>query len=129
MTAVFLADTWAWVAYFLDEPAADQVEARLREGDLATSIITVAELSDLYHREGHEGLEERLEFIAASGPILDVTLPILVQAGRTKWAQRQRKAPMGLADAIIYETARAHRRKVLTGESGFQGLPGVAFLD
>lgn len=96
---------------------------------MATSIITIAELSDLYHREGHEGLEERLEFIAASGPILDVTIPILVQAGRTKWTQRERKAPMGLADAIIYETARAHRRKVLTGEAGFKGLPGVTFLE
>jgi predicted nucleic acid-binding protein len=125
---VQLLDTWAWVAYFGNEPEAPQVEERLQAGEVATSLLTIAELSDIYHREGLGSLEERLAFIASRGPLLDPDAAILLAAGEVKWAQRGRGAAMGLVDAAIYATARAHGLTVLTGDEGFQGLEGVEFL-
>jgi predicted nucleic acid-binding protein len=124
---MLLLDTWAWVAYFRGTPAGRRVAVALDE-PVATSIVTIAELSDLQHRGRGRGLEEQVAFIASRGPLLDVDLPILVEAGRTKWAQRRRRVPMGLFDAIVYETARANGHAVLTGDDGFRGLPAVEFL-
>jgi predicted nucleic acid-binding protein len=33
-----------------------------------------------------------------------------------------------MADAIIYATAQTHAAQLVTGDSAFQGLPGVTIL-
>ena len=65
---------------------------------------------------------------AKSGPVLDVSQRAAQQAGFVKWSQRHNGHGMGLADAMIYETAREHGLRVVTGDEGFKGLPDVDML-
>lgn len=125
----YLLDTWAWVSYFDGSKAGAKVKDILDAAEVATSIVSVAELSDLHARTKAPELDERLEFMRSCGRILEVNLEVAKKAGETKWAQRARKRPMGIGDALIYETAKTHGLTVLTGDAGFEGLPGVEFMD
>jgi len=66
----------------------------------------LAELSDKYHREGWKYWEDDLEFIFAKTKIVDLTKEIAIKAGETKKEMRRSHPNFGLADAIIYETAK-----------------------
>lgn len=123
-----LLDTWAWMAYFRGSSEGRRVQQLIDGGDTATSVVTLAELSDVFRREKRRDGDRRLAFVASTSRILDLTLPVAMAAGATKWDQRDRGAPMGMADALIYETARAQGLVVLTGDEGFRGLPDVEFL-
>lgn len=123
-----LVDTWVWVEYFQGSTAGRRVRPVVEGPEVFTSIITFAELSDLYGREGLPGLDERLMFIRSRGPVLATSQGAARAAGATKWAQRKKGHPLGLADALIYETARERGLDVVTGDPGFQGLPGVTMV-
>jgi len=122
-------DTWAWVEYFQGSPAGARIREIVEGADVATSVLSLAELSDLYAREGRAGLAERIAFIRSRGLVLDVSQRSAEQAGATKWAQRKKGHPLGLADAIIYETARENAMDLVTGDEGFKGLPRVRFIE
>lgn len=124
-----LLDTWAWVEYFEGTVAGAAVRPMVEKGDAATCILTIAEMSDLHARAERPGLEEKLLFIAARGPIYNISHEAASRAGRTKWAQRRKGIPLGLGDAIIYEVAREHGLEVVTGDPGFRGLEGVRFIE
>lgn len=123
-----LLDTWVWTAYFQGGPQAERLAAIVEGPDVATCMLTLAELSDIHERAGVKGLEENAGFIADRGPILEVTRHVAIRAGRTKWRQRRAGRGMGLADAIIYETAREHGLELVTGDEGFAGLDGVRMV-
>lgn len=125
MNSVPVIDTWAWVEYFLGTAAGAQARSFIEGPDVATSVLTLAELADLHSRDRRPGLEERVAFIRSRGPILEPSHRAAQEAGRLKWAQRKRGHEMGLVDAIIYETAREHGLAVVTGDPGFNGLPGL----
>lgn len=121
-----LLDTWAWIEYFRGTD--QRLRRRIEYQDHATSVLTLAELSDRHHRSRWRGYDARAQFIEGTSRILEVSSTAASAAGRTKWSQRKRGHRMGLADAIIYETAREHGLTVLTGDPGFEGLKGVEFL-
>lgn len=124
-----LVDTWAWVEYFQGSPAGARVRPVVEGPDAATSVLSLAELADLHARDRRPGLEARVTFIRSRGPVLEVSQRAAQQSGATKWQQRSKGHPMGLADAVIYETAREHGLELITGDKGFKGLAGVRFLD
>lgn len=124
-----LIDTWAWVEYFQGSPAGARIRPLIEGPDVSTSVLTIAELADIYEREGRPGLEERIAFIRSRGPILAMTHRAAREAGATKWRQRKDGHPLGLADAVIYETARENGLEVVTGDEGFIGLDGVKFVE
>lgn len=123
-----LLDTWAWMAYFRGTPGGRRVQQLLDGGGACTSIVTLAELSDVLRRGKRRDAPRRLAFVASTTRILDLPLQVAMEAGAVKWAQRERGAPMGLADALILGTARAQGLIVVTGDEGFAGLPDVEFL-
>ena len=120
-----LIDTWAWTEYFLGTAAGAKVRPVIEGPDVATSIMSIAELTDSHARDPRPGLEDKLAFIRSRGPILDVSQRAAVEAATVKWSQRRKGHGMGLADALVYATAREHGLNVLTGDEGFTGLPGV----
>lgn len=124
----YVVDSWGWIEYFDAGPAGRSLKPVIESGEEATSVVTLAEISDRMHRDARQGTGELLAFVRSKTTLLDITPDIAAAAGKTKWAQRKRHVPMGLADAIIYETARAHGLTVLTGDPGFRGLPGVEFV-
>jgi predicted nucleic acid-binding protein len=121
-------DSWVWIEYFRGSLANVTARNAIESGECATSVITIAEISDAHHRDQEPRLAENLAFLKAKTRVLNLTPAIAEAAAATKWAQRAEGRAMGLADALIYETARAYDLAVLTGDEGFAGLEGVEFV-
>lgn len=124
-----LFDTWAWVEYFQGSPEGAMLRPLIEKREVATCILSFAELSDLHARAARPGLEDRLLFIASRGPVHEVSHTAATRAGATKWSQRRNGHALGLGDAVIYEVAREHGLEIITGDPGFRGLPGVRLVE
>lgn len=125
----YLLDTWVWIEYFLGTDPGRRMTPLIESWNHATSILTVAELSDVYHRLGAPGIDDRLAFVQRSTEILPLDPSIAHRAGATKQRQRDAGRSIGLVDALIYETARAHGLTLLSGDLDFEGLDGVEMVD
>lgn len=120
----FLLDTWAWIEYFEGSEIGRKVDEKIRsEDEIYTSIVTLAELSDNFHRKdvitGYSW-EEIREFVETKTEILPVTPEDSSKAGKTKAEERKEMKDFGLMDAIILETARRKEAKPISGDPHLQ---------
>lgn len=120
----FLLDTWAWIEYFEGSEIGRKVDEKIRsEDEIYTSIVTLAELSDNFHRKdvitGYSW-EEIREFVETKTEILPVTPENSSKAGKTKAEERKEMKDFGLMDAIILETARRKEAKLISGDPHLQ---------
>lgn len=116
----FLLDTWAWIEYFEGSEIGRRVDEKIKSEDqIYTSVVTLAELSDNFHRKdaitGYSW-EEIREFVETKTEILPVTPENASKAGKTKTRQRKEMKNFGLMDAIILETARQNDIKLISGD-------------
>jgi predicted nucleic acid-binding protein len=121
-------DSYAWIEYFKGSESGRRAEKYIESGNCATPTIVLAELSDKYHREGWKFWEEDLEFILSKTEIIDLTKEIAIKAGETKKKMRRGHPNFGLADAIIFETAKSENASVLTGDEHFKGVENVIYI-
>jgi predicted nucleic acid-binding protein len=121
-------DTSAWVALFNDEPAAAALPAAQGEGRTVTTPIVLAEvaaLEALGRLRGASLVDDverraRLEPLTREDAIEGArTYARLRKAGRTK---------VGLADALIYATARRVGATLITLDTDLEGEPDVTVL-
>lgn len=114
-------DTWAWVEYWKGN---EQVRPFL-EGPHArmTSMITIAEL-ERFHGADKDRMDQMVASIRSRSLLVPVDLEIARTAGRVRRAMKEG----GIADAIIYATARIYHAKVLTGDPHFLGMDDVVFV-
>lgn len=125
----YLLDTYAWIEYFLGSEEGESVKNIIEKEKTSTSIISIAELSDKYYRENLiEEWKKRFLFIINNSKIVDLSLIIAQNVGKTKKKLREQENTVGLADAIIYETAKKLRSKIVTGDIHFRNLENVIFL-
>ncbi len=125
----YLLDTYAWVEYFIGSDEGKIVEKLIKSEKIYTSIISIAELSDKYYREGlTDEWEGRYKFIVSKSNIILCTMEIAKNAGPRKWELRKTIKKVGLADAIIIETAFQKELIVISGDPHFEGLDNILFL-
>ncbi len=125
----YLLDTYAWIEYFLGSKNGEIVKELIKTGDVSTSVISISELSDKYYREGLlNEWNKRFQFILNNSKILSLTLAIAKNSGLRKWSLRKKNKTIGLADAIIYETAIQYNLKIVTGDMHFEKLENILFL-
>jgi len=125
----YLIDTYAWIEYFLGSSEGIKVKEILEKGNVNTSIISIAELSDKYCRENlSEVLEDRYSFIINTAKILPISLDIAKNIGIRKKELRKKSPNAGIADAIIYETSLQHHLIIVSGDPHFEKLDNVLFL-
>ena len=125
----YLIDTYAWIEYFLGSSEGIKVKEILEKGNVNTSIISIAELSDKYYRENiSEVLEDRYSFIINTVKILPISLDIAKNIGIRKIELRKKSPKASIADAIIYETSLQHNLIIVTGDPYFKELDNVLFL-
>ena len=125
----YLLDTYAWIEYFIGSKSGEIVTELIKTGNVSTSIISIAELSDKYHRDGlSKEWKNRFQFILNKSKILFITLEIAKNSGLRKWNLRKEDKTIGLADAIIYETAIQNNLKIVTGDLHFENLKNILFL-
>ncbi len=123
-----VVDAYAWIEYFRGSRKGEKVKAYIEGGRTATPVIVIAELADKYVREGLGAWKTDLDYILSNSTIAELSVEIASKAGHTKNAMRKEQAGFGIADAIILETARAFKTKVLTGDPHFRGLKEAIFL-
>lgn len=128
-TSKILFDSYAWIEFFLGSSKGETVSAYLSQADCHTPLIVIAELSAKYARLPLALWNERLAFIQSQTEVIPLTLEIASEAGRTRQKMREERPRFGLADAIIYETAKAHNLSVLSGDPHFKGLQEAIFLE
>ena len=120
-----LVDSWAWIEYFKGTPIGRVVEEHLdKDEKVITSSINVAEVFGfLLRNQGEELADEGLQFIMESSFIIPFAVDIAIDAAIAKNEKR-----FGLADAIVYATAKNHHAVILTGDSDFRKIENVKFL-
>ncbi len=125
----YLLDTYAWVEYFMGSDQGKIVKKLIESEKFYTSIISIAELSDKYYREGlTDEWESRYKFIVSKSNIILCTMEIAKNAGPRKWELRKTIEKIGLADAIIIETAFQNELIVVSGGPHFESLDNILFL-
>ena len=126
----YLLDTYAWVEYFIGSREGKIVKKLIESEKINTSIISIAELSDKYYREGlTDEWEGRYKFIVSKSNIILCTMEIAKNAGPRKWELRKTIENIGLADAIIIETAFQKELIIVSGDPHFKNLDNVLFLE
>lgn len=102
-----LLDSYAFIAYLLDEPAAPVVQRLLWDGDLAMSAVQLAEVVDRMERVHGVPADEIEVAVSALGiDVIVADYPVGAEAGRLR---ARHYGPTGrtlsLADSVCAATA------------------------
>ena len=123
----YVVDTSAWLEYYLGSRKGLDIKDIIEKGRLATSIITIAELSDKYARH-NDSFDDLFQFINSRSVILPISMEIALESGKIKSELRKKFKQFGLVDAIIYLTAKLNNSILLTGDNHFKGLSNVEII-
>ena len=117
-------DTSVWLEYFAGSEKAKKI---IENGNIGSSIITLAELADKFEREDRE-FESALNFIIASATILPVTVEIAILAAKLKKQIRKKHSKFGLADALHLASAKSENAIFVTTDNDFAGVNGALVI-
>ena len=90
----------------------------------ATSVITIAELSEKYEREQRK-FDEDFSFIISQTKIIELNTELSILAGKINNENKKKIKNWGMADSIILATAKIKNAKVVTGDEHFRNLNSV----
>jgi len=91
-----------------------------REHEKLTPSICIAEIyAETLKLEGEEGAELRRDFMKATSAFIALNESIAVQAAKLDVSMKKSVKGWGLADSIVFATARSTGSKVLTGDRHF----------
>ena len=125
MSFEYLIDTFAWIEYYLGEDVG--LKLLLETKEIATPALVIAELSDKFARE-NEDFKDFFQFISSKSKVIPLSMEIALASGKFKSKMRKKYKQFGLADSIIYLTAKLNNSKLLTGDPHFKGLDDVEFI-
>jgi predicted nucleic acid-binding protein len=123
----YVIETSAWVEYFAGTKLGEKCKELIEKEQIATSIISIAELSDKAYRE-NQPIERYIEFILAKAKIIPLTIRIARLGAQAKNEIRKKKTKFGLADGIHLATAREQEAILLTKDNDFTELKKVIIL-
>ena len=124
MSYEFIIDSYAWVEYFKGSKQGKVAKHYIENKISATSVITIAELSEKYERE-NKSFEEDFNFIISQTKIIQLDIEIALLAGKINNENKKRIKNWGMADAIILSSARLNKGKVVTGDEHFRNFDSV----
>ena len=125
---VFVLDAFALMALFQDEPGADRVQALIQQAqegqaDIFMAVVSLGEVAyGLEKRRGIDACVRALGAIDASPIIIvDVDRYLALQAAHLKASTN-----VGYLDCFVAALAQQLTATVLTGDSDFEHIPGLA---
>ncbi|KKW41678.1 MAG: hypothetical protein UY92_C0014G0003 [Candidatus Magasanikbacteria bacterium GW2011_GWA2_56_11] len=119
-----LVDSWCWIEYFIDGKAAAAIEKYLNEGMVFISVINLAEVYKFAILNKSEAdADKMVRWMLANSFVIPVDATIALNAAKFNAKQK-----LGLGDSLIYESAKAHKLKLVTGDPGFKGMRDVEYL-
>lgn len=116
-----LLDTYAWIEYLEGSREGEEVRGFLEGGgaEVYSSIMTIAELSDAFHRgdvDTQLDWEEIHDFIQLNSTVVSLDSGGMASAGRLKVERRQEFEDFGLIDAIILQSSIEVDAELMTGD-------------
>ena len=120
----YVIDSYAWVEYFKGSKQGETAKEFIESKRAATSVITIAELSEKYDREGKR-FDEDFSFMIAQTKIIKLNTELALLAGKINNENKRKIKNWGMADSIILATAKMNEAKVVTGDEHFRNLNSI----
>lgn len=115
-----LLDTWAWMEFYEGGDIGENIYSLIKsDEELYTSKITLAELSDNFHRgnlKTDHPWEQILGFVETHSNLLDLDSKTVSEAGKIKTREGRQKKDFGLVDGIILATAELKNLELISGD-------------
>lgn len=121
----YALDSSAWIDYFSEKNSF--VRKIIKENELVTSIIAIAEVADKFLREDMP-FQKALIFMQENAKIINLDVSLALEAAGVKKKHRETKRKFGLADAIHIVTAQSENAVFLTKDKDFEGLRDVEII-
>ncbi len=120
MTYRYIADTYAWIAYFNKKRFRELIENEIIE----TPTIVIAEVVRTLRRRKIEPkmIEKILQFISNRGLIL----PLDAESAK-KGGEISNEENLSLVDAIIYAYVTDDNCRLITGDEHFKNKKNIIF--
>ena len=121
---MILVDSSGWIEYLAERPKADLFAPFIEgEGPLVSSVIQVYEIYKVVRRDLNE--ERAIDAVSA---LRTTKIEPLSESLALEAADVALELGLAMADAIIFATAARHDAGIVTGDAGFEGLPGVTLI-
>lgn len=128
MNYKYVLDSYAWSEFFDGSKEGLIVKDLLDQGNVATSVVALAELSDKCAREQRD-VQLLVRFIQMKAAVVLLTPEIAIPAGKLKQELRKIAKNISLADALHFQTAKLNGALFVTGDPDFKEIKeGVLFL-
>jgi len=126
----YVLDSYAWVEYIIGTRMGRFVQSFLEMAEQCyTPSIVIAELSTKFERENKQKEWEMFfKFIKNKSSIVPLDSNLANQSGKMKIELREKEKTIGLADAIIYQTAINLNASLITGDKHFEDFPEIIYL-
>ena len=120
-----LLDSWCWIEYLEGTNAGKKISKYIdSDENLFISVINLAEVYKWsLSKKSEKDAESIVHIMLSRCFIAPVEPTISLNAARTNW-----KKKLGLGDSLIYETAKAHNLKLVTGDPHFKKEKDIIYL-
>lgn len=130
-TPVYVLDSFAFLSYLTDEPAADTIQRLIKNAQENTSRLLISSINlgeILYITERRGGLERAKDALAL---LQQLPIEVLPADEQTAFAAAHIKANFTLsyADAFVVALAQRENGTVLTGDPAFQTVEKLVTVE
>lgn len=124
---MILLDSYGWIEYFAEGKLAEKYAKYVEQANAENTITPTIVIYEVYKKIKQERGEEVA--LKAYAQLLGTKLIQLNEALALIAADVSLKFGLGMADAIIYATAKKERAKLVTSDEHFKGLEDVEFIE
>ncbi|MEA2090444.1 MAG: type II toxin-antitoxin system VapC family toxin [Thermoproteota archaeon] len=126
----YVIDSYAWIEYFMGTKAGEKSKKVIEglEEKITPSICLAEVYAKTLKTEGKPLAEKQRTFIRERSAIAPLDENTAVKAAETDVEMKKRVKSWGLADSIVYATAKIKEANVVTGDEHFRELENVIFI-
>ncbi len=121
----YVVDSSVWLDYL--DGGNEQAKQLIEEEGIATTVLAIAEISDVLKRKGLDP-NEPLHFIRSKGIILPLTFNSATIAGQLKNERKKTHPKFGIIDAMHLAITRERKAVFLTRDRDFDGEEDVRII-
>jgi len=119
--------SYGWIEYFAEGKLAEKYAKYVDQANKANTITPTIVIYEVYKKIKQERGEEAA--LKAYAQLLGTKIIQLNEEIALIVADVSLKFGLGMADAIIYATAKKERAKLVTSDVHFKGLKDVEFIE
>ena len=120
---MIVIDSCGWVEYLTQRSLAQDYAPYLADPELVVPTIVIYEVHKFMVREVSEAAAARVAARMKDAFVIHLDLWLAMEA-----AEVSLKHELGMADAVVYATARMLEATLVTSDEDFADLPGVTYI-